>query len=115
MTAGLGVEAGGWLVEEEQFGIAEKGAGHGEALLLAAGEGADAGGALFFKLRGADGFFDGDAAAEEAAEETEGFEDGEFFGELGFLELDADALAELARVGSASLGRGVRLCRRREW
>jgi hypothetical protein len=99
VTAGLGVEAGGGLVEEEQFGVAEEGAGHGEALLLAAGKRADAGGALFFKLGGADGFFDGDAVAEEAAEEAEDFFDGEFVGELGFLELDADALAELARVG----------------
>ncbi len=100
MAAGLGVEAGGGLVEEEQLGIAHQGAGHGEALLLAAGESADAGVALFFELRGADGFVDGDAAVEEAAEEAQGLFDGQLFGELRLLKLDADALAELVCVGA---------------
>ena len=98
MATGLGIEAGGGLIEEEEFRIADEGAGHGEALLLASGEAADTGFALFFELRGADGLFDRDAMAEEAAEHAQGFFDGEFFRELGFLKLDADALAELGGV-----------------
>ena len=61
------------LVEKEQLGIADQGAGHGKALLLSAGKAADAGGALFFKLGCADGFVYRDAVREEAAEEAEGF------------------------------------------
>ena len=99
MAARLGIEAGGGLVEKEQLGIADQGAGHGQALLLAAGEPADAGVALFFELRGADGFFDRDAAAEEAAKEAQRLFDGELVRELRLLELDADALAELVGAG----------------
>ena len=37
--------------------------------------------------------------AVEAAEQLQGFFDGELVGELGFLELDADALAEFVGAG----------------
>ena len=51
VTAGLGIEAGGGLVKKQQLGIADQGAGHGQALLLPAGEPADARAALLFQLR----------------------------------------------------------------
>lgn len=42
--AGLGVQSCGGFVEEDDTGVVEQGAGEVEASLLAAGEGADAGG-----------------------------------------------------------------------
>ena len=42
----------------------------------------------------------GDAAPEETAKEPERLLDGKFFGKLGFLELNADALAEFAGAGA---------------
>ena len=68
MAAGLGVEAGGGLVEKEQFRVAHQGAGHGQALLLAAGETADPGMALLLKLRGADGLVDRRCRGEKSCE-----------------------------------------------
>ncbi len=37
LAAGLGVEAGGGFVEEEDFGVVDEADGDGEALLLSAG------------------------------------------------------------------------------
>ena len=51
LAAGLRVEAGGGLVEEQKIGIADQGAGQREALLLAAGKGSDAGVLFFVELR----------------------------------------------------------------
>ena len=115
MAAGLGVEAGGGLVEEEQFGIADERGGHGEPLLLATGEAADARASLLFKLGDLDGSVDGDAATVKAAEEAQDFFGGELFGELRFLKLDANALAQFLGAGlpveaeeldGAGIGRG---------
>ena len=53
-------------------------------------------------------FVHGDAAAKEAAKEAEGFFDGELVGELRFLELDADALAQVGGMLTPVAGRGVR-------
>ena len=63
LEARLRVEAGGGLVEEEQLGVADEGAGERQPLLLAAGELLDAGVALLFELHDADGVFDAAAAA----------------------------------------------------
>jgi hypothetical protein len=98
MAARLRVEAGGGLVKKEQLGIADERCGHGEALLLPAGEAAHAGVALFFKLGDANGLVEGEAAAIEAAEEAKDFFGGEFLGELRLLELHADALAQFLGV-----------------
>src|ERR1035438_2359588 len=100
MTSGLGIEAGCWLVEKEQIGIAYQRAGHGEALLLSAGQGADACAALFFELGHADGFFYRNAALEEAAKQAQDFFDGQLLWKLRFLKLHTDALAQ---VGGRSL------------
>src|SRR5581483_926973 len=98
LAARLRVEAGGGLVEEEEIGIADESAGHGEALFLAAGKLADARILLLFELHESDHLGGRGSFGEEAAEEADGFEDGELVGELGFLQLDAEALAELVRV-----------------
>ena len=95
MPASLRIEAGGGLVEEQQLGIADQRAGHGQALLLAAGKRAHAGIAFFFELGSGDDFVHRDAAMEKAAEKAEGFENRELFRELRFLELNADALAQI--------------------
>ena len=96
MAARLRVESGRGLVEKQQLRIANQGAGHGQPLLLPAGKAAYAGMALFFKLRGANRLVDRDAVAKETAKKPERLLDGKFVRELGFLELNTDALAKFA-------------------
>ena len=100
MAARLGIEAGGGLVEKQQLRIADQRAGHGQALLLPAREPADAGAALLFKLRGADGLIDGDAAAKKAAKQAQRLFYRELFRKLRLLELNADALAKFVGAGA---------------
>ncbi len=93
LPTGLGVEPGGRLVQEEQFGISYQGAGEGQPLLLAAGELTHAGMGLLLQLHHADHVCRGGTTAIEAAEEPHGLFDCELFGELGFLQGDAEQLA----------------------
>jgi len=100
LAAGLRIEAGGWFIEKKKIGIPDERAREGEALLLAAGKIADAGILFFFELDEGDGFVGAGALLEKAAEETKRFVDGELFGELRVLQLNAEALAKLFGVGT---------------
>lgn len=90
VATGLGVEAGGGFVEEEDFGAVDEGGGDGEALFLATGEVFNVGGGFVGEL---DFFEEGEGVnfeAVEAGEHFELFSEGEFFDKGGGLELDAD-------------------------
>src|SRR5436309_3243288 len=69
LAAVLRVEADGRLIEEEQLRVADEGAGHGQALLLAAGELADVGVGLLGQLHLLQGGARRQALAVEAAEQ----------------------------------------------
>jgi hypothetical protein len=99
LAAGLGIEPGGGLVEEQQLRVADQRAGEGKALLLAAGQRADPGAALLFQLHEADDAIHRRAVAEEAAEQSHGLLDGELVRQLRLLQLDAEALLQRAGVG----------------
>ena len=61
-VAGLGVEAGGRLVEEEDLGVVDQGGGEGDALLLAAGEGAEEGAGAVGEIDAGEECGDGEGA-----------------------------------------------------
>jgi hypothetical protein len=87
------------VVEKEKIGVAHQCAGQRQSLLLAAGKVAHAGFGLLFELHQSDDFKSFRPLAEEAAKQADGLENGEFLGELGFLKLDAEALAESRGIG----------------
>ncbi len=99
LAAGLRVEASGGLIEKKKIGIADERAGEREALFLAARKIADAGSLFFIELHEGDGFGCVRALIKKTAEQLERFEDSQLFGELRILQLNAEALAELLRVG----------------
>jgi hypothetical protein len=68
-VAGLGVEAGGGLVEDQQLGLVDQRPGQGEAALHAAGERLDAG--VFLALEAGEGEQLGDARADLALADAE--------------------------------------------
>src|SRR5689334_11003261 len=86
LAAGLRIEAGGGLVEKEEIRIADECAGEGQALLLSAGQSADARVGFFFELDEGDHVARGGTMAEEAAKEADGFEHRDLIGKLGFLQ-----------------------------
>ncbi len=90
----LGIESGGRLVEEQELGVADEGGGHGEALLLAAGEPGDPSAALLFEPDDPHDVFNAAAPVEEAAEKSERLLYGQLFGELSLLELHAETLPQ---------------------
>src|SRR5688572_15540070 len=98
LAARLRVEPRRRLVEKEQLGITDERTGDGETLLLAAGEGADARSALLIELDERDHLVERAAGGKEAAKDAQGLLDGDLLGELGLLKLDAEALAQRARV-----------------
>ena len=98
VAACLRVEAGGGLVQEDQVRIANESARHCQPLLLASGKSADAGFALLLQLRKGDGLLHGKTLVKETAKEADGLFDRDFFGELSFLKLNADALTKFARM-----------------
>ena len=95
LAAGLRVEAGGGLVEEQKIGIAHQRAGQRQPLFLPAGKAAHARFALLLELHQRDDFGRCRPVPEEAAEQADGFADGELLGKLGLLELNAQPLAQL--------------------
>nr|BFF24014.1 hypothetical protein GCM10025732_19790 [Glycomyces mayteni] len=103
-VAGLGVEAGGGLVEDDQFGVVDEGARDGEAALHAAGEVGDlvlgAGGELHeveeFGGLGAGGLL---PDAEVPGVDDEVLEDGEHVVEGVVLGDDAEAGADGGAFG----------------
>ena len=78
--ARLRIEPGCGLIEKQQLRIAHQRAGHGQPLLLPAGERAHARAALLLQLRRPDGFVHRDATAKEAAEEPQRLFDRELVG-----------------------------------
>src|SRR6185437_2077535 len=94
----LRIESRGWFIEEKQIRVADERAGKGEPLLLTTGETADARVLLLLELHERDDIGYLSSFAKEGPKESHRFLDGEFFGELRLLELDSEALAELARL-----------------
>jgi hypothetical protein len=98
LASGLGVEAGGGLIEKKEIGIANEGAGQREALLLTAGKIANARVLFFFELHERDGFGGARPLVKKAAEQTQRFVNRELFRELRVLQLNAEPLAELLGI-----------------
>jgi hypothetical protein len=94
----LRVETSGGLIEKEQIGIADNGAGECQPLLLAAGQFSDPRAALFVELHQADHVIDRSASIIEASKQTNCLFDGELFAELCFLKLNAETLTQLSLV-----------------
>src|SRR5579859_3318423 len=99
LAAGLGIEAGGGLVQKKKIGIANQGTSESEALLLTARKISNARILFFLKLHERNGFGRARPPVKKAAEQTECFEDGELFRELRILQLNAEPLAELSGIG----------------
>src|ERR1019366_4067008 len=94
--AGLGVEAGGGLVEEEHLWVVEHCEREGQALLLSAGEFGVLGVALLPELQTLQELMAVHGARVEGGEEFHGLADFELLLEIGGLQADADAVLELA-------------------
>ena len=97
-AADLRVEAGGGLIEEEDFGVVDEGHGEGEALFLAAGQLGVEGVALFVEAEALEELFGVAMAVVEAGEEFEGFHDAELVGKRGGLEGGTDFVAEAVGI-----------------
>ena len=93
--AGLGVESGGGLVEEEDLRIVEHGERQGQALLLPAGEFGVLRVALLPELEALQELIAIHGAGVEGGEELHGLADFELLLEVGGLQADADAVFEL--------------------
>src|SRR6266850_2505386 len=96
----LGIEARRRLIEEEEIGIADEGAGDGEALLLPARQVGHPG---FSLLEEADLLHDlrrGPPFPVERPEQSDRLLHGQLVGELGLLERDADPLSQVAVIPS---------------
>src|SRR5207247_11311573 len=102
LAAGLGVEPGRRLVEEQQLRTVDQRARDREPLLLPAGQGADAGPALLLELHQAEHLVDRMLAPVEAAEQRDRLGDGELIALLAALELDPEALAQRAPPGTVA-------------
>ena len=90
VAAGLGVEAGGGFVEEENFGIVDEADGDGEALLLSAGEFFGFGVGFFGELNFFEELEGIDFSIVAGGEGLDEFEEVEVFEKGGGLELYAD-------------------------
>src|SRR5206468_2916980 len=94
----LRVEPRGRLIEEQELRIADERAGHGEPLLLSAGQRAHAAVALLGELHERDDLVDHPTARVETSKQLQGFRDGQLLRELRILKLDAKTLAQRALV-----------------
>src|SRR5262249_13001170 len=92
----LRVEPGCRLVEEQELRIANQRAGDREALWLAAGELADPCFGFLFERDAGNGFVGFEPAVVEAAKQRERLANRELLRQLGFLQRDADTLADVA-------------------
>src|SRR4051812_41602760 len=90
----LGIQSRRRFIEKEQVRIADDRAGEGQALLLAAGQLADASVALFIELDAGDHLIDLRAGLVEAAKETQRLVDRELFTQLRVLQLYPKPLTE---------------------
>jgi len=101
-VAGLGVEAGGGLIEDQQFGLVYQRAGQGKAPLHAAGERLDAGLVLAFEAGKGEQL--GDARADFAFADAEiAGEHDEVFG-AGEIRVEAVELGHHAHAGAGFAG-----------
>src|SRR6476661_3733806 len=98
LAANLGIEAGGRLIEEENFGIVDEGHGKSETLFLAARKLAVKGVALFFEAEALEKFFGIAAAFVEAGEEAESLHDAKFIGKRSGLQSGADFVFQGLRI-----------------
>ncbi len=115
LTAGLRVEAGGGLIEKKKIGITDERAGERQTLFLAAGKIANAGILFFLELYEGNGFCRAWSLFKKTAEQAKRFEDGQFFGKLRILQLNAEPLAELLCIGAPAHAEqfhfaGIRFC-----
>src|SRR5205085_2342195 len=101
LAARLRVESRGRLVEEQQLRPRDQGARHGEPLFLPAGQLADPRRALLLELDQGEDLVDGVRRPVETAEQAHRFLDRQLVGQLRVLELDAEALAQGARLGAS--------------
>jgi hypothetical protein len=118
-VAGLGIEAGGWFVEDDQSGAVDEGAGDDEAAFEAAGQFVDAGAGLVFEAHEGEQFagaFVGltAAQAEQAAVYLKVGQYVEVGVEVVFLGYDADEAFDIGGVRVRS-GRGRLDGLRRRW
>src|SRR5262245_2885614 len=95
----LRVEAGARLVEKQQIGSADERDRDRETLLLPARELDDPARALAFELDERQQIVDRPSSIVERSEQPKCLLDRELVGELGFLQLNAEPLAQLALVG----------------
>ncbi len=93
LSSGLRVESGCRFIQEQQFRIAYQGARDRKSLFLSAGEFADERTHFFFERYSADGLLGRQTGGIKAAEKRDGFANGEFVGELSFLQRDTDSAA----------------------
>src|SRR3954463_2860869 len=98
LTPGLWVESSRGLVEEDEVGLSDNCARERETLFLSARQFSDARAALFVELHEADRFVDRSPASIEAAEHSNGLFDRQLVGELCFLQLNSETLAQLVFV-----------------
>ena len=98
LSARLGVESRGGLVEEEQLGVSDDRAGERQPLLLSPGQLAHARPTLLAELHDVDDVVHVAPARVEAAEQPHRLVNGQLLGELGLLKLDAEPLAQVALV-----------------
>src|SRR5512138_156716 len=95
LSARLGIEPRRRLVEEEQIRVAHDRTGDRQPLLLAARQLADPAVPFLIELYEPDHVVDAPAGCIEAAKQAHCFRDRQLLGELRFLQLNAEPLAEL--------------------
>ena len=105
----LWIETGRRLIEEQQVRLADERTGNRQPLLLSARQCDDARPPFFFELDERQHLVDRVRVTVERAEHGECLLDGELVGELRFLELNAQALAERASCGAFTPGRAKNL------
>jgi hypothetical protein len=89
------------FVKKQEVGIAYQGTGNRQALPLASRELTDARIALFIELDKTDHGINLAPVLVETPEESHSFRDREFLGQLSFLKLDADVLAQVIVIAGA--------------
>ena len=97
LAAALRIESGGGLIEEKNFRVADERGSYGKALALATGEFSNPGIGLLGELQLIHNFRRSARLTVETGEEFDGFADGEFFRELGFLKRYTEPFAEFER------------------
>ncbi len=111
LPAGLRVEAGCRLVQEQQIRRADKSARQREALLLPARQRRYARAVLLFELHQRHHIVGRGPLCKEAPEQPQCFADGQLVGQLCFLELDPQPLAQRRLIGAPAQAQHLHLAR----